>query len=138
VDVQQRAIAGVGDDLLEAIWVAAAALSAQTGSGIARGPLVALASADARPVTLLASRPGSAEAVIAVVGPAPRGAAARFTSLSCREREVAALVSAGLTNQQIARALSITLATVKDHVHHILAKTRLTGRAAVAAAWHEP
>jgi DNA-binding NarL/FixJ family response regulator len=40
-----------------------------------------------------------------------------------------------LTNQQIARALSITLATVKDHVHSILAKTRLASR---AAAWREP
>jgi DNA-binding NarL/FixJ family response regulator len=67
--------------------------------------------------------------------PGAPGVAALFTTLTSRERQVAALVSEGLTNQQIARALSITLATVKDHVHSILAKTRLASR---AAAWREP
>jgi DNA-binding NarL/FixJ family response regulator len=32
--------------------------------------------------------------------------------------------------------LVITLGTVKDHVHSILAKTGLRSRAAVAATWH--
>jgi DNA-binding CsgD family transcriptional regulator len=55
-----------------------------------------------------------------------------FTTLSERERQVAALIGRGLTNQQIAQELWISVATVKDHVHHILAKTGLANRAAVA------
>ncbi len=60
----------------------------------------------------------------------------RFDALSKREYEVATLVAAGFTNQQIADALFITLGTVKDHVHAILGKTGLPSRAAVAAAWY--
>jgi two-component system, NarL family, nitrate/nitrite response regulator NarL len=55
--------------------------------------------------------------------------------LSRREREVASLVAAGLSNKQIARNLLISLATVKDHVHRILVKACLPNRAAIAAAW---
>lgn len=61
--------------------------------------------------------------------------AADFSTLTPREREVAALVARGLRNAEIARALVISTATVKDHVHRILRKTGLTSRAAVAAAW---
>lgn len=60
--------------------------------------------------------------------------AASIDSLSPREREVAALVADGLSNKQIARRLFISLATVKDHMHHILTKTGLASRAGVAAA----
>ena len=55
--------------------------------------------------------------------------------LSPRELEVAALLAEGLRNKEIARRLSISLATVKDHVHHILDKTGLPGRAAVGIAY---
>jgi DNA-binding NarL/FixJ family response regulator len=58
-----------------------------------------------------------------------------LTALSGREREVAALLTDGLSNKQIACRLRITLATVKDHVHRILRKTGLPNRAAVAAAF---
>jgi DNA-binding NarL/FixJ family response regulator len=82
-------------------------------------------------VTLLAGR----GLVLAVVHPAPgrRGVLARLTK---REREVAACLAAGLSNAEIAQALVITVGTVEDHVHNILAKTGLRSRAAVAAAWH--
>ncbi len=60
----------------------------------------------------------------------------RFTALSDREREVAELVAVGMTNRQISRKLFISEATVKDHVHAVLAKTKLPNRAAIAAAWH--
>lgn len=60
-----------------------------------------------------------------------------FESLSPREREVAGLVATGLRNRDIAIALGITVATVKDHVHRILTKSGLDGRAAIAAAWRE-
>lgn len=78
---------------------------------------------------------GEDEPVVAVVHPLPGGAAA-FAPLSPREREVAALIAAGRSNAEIAAALVIAVATVKDHVHSILAKTGLRTRAAVAAAWH--
>jgi DNA-binding NarL/FixJ family response regulator len=60
----------------------------------------------------------------------------RFDALSPREREVAGLVAAGRTNQEIADALYISLATVKDHVHAVLVKTGLRNRTSVVTAWH--
>ena len=59
-----------------------------------------------------------------------------FDALSEREHEVATLVAAGFSNRQISDALFISLATVKDHVHAILAKTGLESRSKVAAAWY--
>jgi two-component system, NarL family, nitrate/nitrite response regulator NarL len=49
-------------------------------------------------------------------------------NLTPREREVLHLLDEGLSNKQIARRLSIELRTVKNHVHHILEKCRVTGR----------
>jgi DNA-binding NarL/FixJ family response regulator len=66
--------------------------------------------------------------------PAPDAAARRLASLSRREIEIAGLIAEGLRNKQIAARLSIASSTVKDHVHHILQKTGLPNRAAVAAA----
>lgn len=60
----------------------------------------------------------------------------RFDALTQREREVAAFVAAGLPNREIAARLWLTTATVKDHVHRILAKTGLPNRAAVAGEWN--
>ena len=61
--------------------------------------------------------------------------AACFAGLTPREREVAGLVAAGLRNKDIALALGISVGTVKDHVHRVLDKSGLDGRAAVAAHW---
>lgn len=60
-----------------------------------------------------------------------------FDELSPREREVAGLVATGLRNKDVALALGISVATVKDHVHRILVKTGLDGRAGIARAWVE-
>ncbi len=60
---------------------------------------------------------------------------AAFEALTRREQEVAALVAAGMRNQQIADTLSISLATVKDHVHAVLEKTGYSNRAQLVAAW---
>ena len=57
-------------------------------------------------------------------------------SLTPRQREVAGLVVTGLSNQQIARTLSISLATVKDHVHAILEATGMDSRARLIANWY--
>ena len=61
---------------------------------------------------------------------------ARLDALTPREFEVATLVAAGFSNAQIAEALFVSVSTVKDHVHAILAKTDLTSRSEVAAAWY--
>ena len=59
-----------------------------------------------------------------------------IASLTERERQVLDLVAEGLTNKSIARALSISPATVKAHVERIIAKLGVADRtqAAVMAA----
>ncbi len=54
--------------------------------------------------------------------------------LTRRELEVVDLIDCGLSNKEIARRLCIALPTVKNHVHRILDKLELDGRAE-AAAW---
>jgi len=54
--------------------------------------------------------------------PATPVQSSRLQSLTPREREVLALVAAGLTNTEIAERLVVSLATVKTHVRSILAK----------------
>jgi two-component system, NarL family, nitrate/nitrite response regulator NarL len=54
-------------------------------------------------------------------------------ALTAREREIAELIGGGLSNKQIARRLCIELPTVKNHVHHILAKLGVRGRHEAAA-----
>ncbi|WP_350276942.1 LuxR C-terminal-related transcriptional regulator [Kribbella sp. HUAS MG21] len=53
--------------------------------------------------------------------------------LSPREREVARLVAAGLSNRGIAAALVISERTAQNHVQHILGKLGFVNRAQVAA-----
>jgi DNA-binding CsgD family transcriptional regulator len=53
--------------------------------------------------------------------------------LSPRERQVAALITRGLTNRQIAEALVIGERTVHTHVTNILSKLELTSRTQIAA-----
>jgi len=53
--------------------------------------------------------------------------------LSAREREVLALVAAGLTNKAIASALYLSPNTVKTHVASLLHKLRADSRAELAA-----
>jgi DNA-binding NarL/FixJ family response regulator len=61
--------------------------------------------------------------------------ASTTTTLTMREREIVALIAEGLSNKQIARRLTITLATVKHHVHNVLEKLQVArrGEAVVAA-----
>ena len=53
--------------------------------------------------------------------------------LTRREREIAVLVSDGLTNRAIASRLVLSERTVEGHVRSILAKLRLTNRTELAA-----
>jgi DNA-binding NarL/FixJ family response regulator len=50
------------------------------------------------------------------------------STLTRRESEVATLVKEGLSNKEIGAELSLSVATVKHHVHNILEKLGLSGR----------
>jgi two-component system nitrate/nitrite response regulator NarL len=55
------------------------------------------------------------------------------TTLTGRELEIVSLIDEGLSNKEIAGRLLIEVATVKNHVHHILEKLQVGARAEVAA-----
>lgn len=50
-------------------------------------------------------------------------------ALTRRESEVLHLLGRGLSNKEIGRELSLSVATVKHHVHHVLEKLKLSRRA---------
>lgn len=63
-------------------------------------------------------------------------AASLADPLSEREREVLALLAEGQSNKLIARALELSLHTVKRHVANILTKLAVDSRTQAAAHWH--
>ena len=69
--------------------------------------------------------------------PAATEPSGRLDPLSDRERDVLALMGAGRSNPEIAAELFISLATVKSHVRHILAKLDLRDRAQAIVLAHE-
>jgi DNA-binding NarL/FixJ family response regulator len=67
-----------------------------------------------------------------------RPAPGRLQALTQREIQILRLISAGLSNQDIADELTIELHTVKNHVHSLLTKLGVRRRgeaAAVLAGW---
>jgi DNA-binding NarL/FixJ family response regulator len=110
------------------------------GSGPSLGDVLRLASAlhDQHGITVdFAATPDLGQPLVVVRLPAessPTAPSDRLDRLTPREREIAALVAAGLSNKQIAARLHLTLGTVKHYVHQILDKTGLPGRVAIAIA----
>ena len=70
---------------------------------------------------------------IALRGRLEGGGAAPEGELTTREREVAALLTEGLTNSELARRLFISPKTAAVHVSNILMKLHMASRAEVAA-----
>ena len=60
--------------------------------------------------------------------------AADLSDLSDREREVLELVAAGLSNEEIAERLFLSIRTVERHLSNVFVKLRLSGKSARAAA----
>lgn len=77
--------------------------------------------------------PLSLDAARAMLGALQQGAG----SLTLREREVLALIAGGASNLVIAARLGISLATVRSHVSHLLAKMGGKTRAELVALAHQ-
>jgi DNA-binding NarL/FixJ family response regulator len=60
-------------------------------------------------------------------------AALEAVSMTQREREVIALIAAGMSNKEIAQRLSIATDTVKSHVRNVMDKLALRSRLQIAA-----
>ncbi|WGW12484.1 response regulator transcription factor [Saxibacter everestensis] len=73
----------------------------------------------------------------AASGSAKSEAADRVTPLTAREREVLALVTAGLSNAQIGRQMFMVEGTVKGHVSSILTKLGVYNRVQAAIIGHQ-
>jgi len=58
-------------------------------------------------------------------------------ALTSREREIAELLAAGMSNKLIARRLQVALPTVKNHVHSILDKWDVRSRGEAAARYRQ-
>jgi DNA-binding NarL/FixJ family response regulator len=98
---------------------------------VAAGRTVLDASVQRRLVELVAGT------VPAATGTAPSedGDAGGLTK---REVDVVRLVADGLSNQQIARRLVVSEATVKTHLNHVLSKLDVDGRPGLVAwAWRQ-
>ncbi|KPI25231.1 two component transcriptional regulator, LuxR family [Actinobacteria bacterium OV320] len=61
--------------------------------------------------------------------PEPTAPAVVPDGLTTREAEVLVLIAEGLSNQEIARRLSVSTATVKTHINNMFSKTGLKDRA---------
>jgi len=93
-------------------------------------PMAELCELHASGADVVVDRVGD-ETVVIVDRRRPRA----FAELSPRELEVAELIASGATNAEIARALFISIGTVKDHVHAVLRKTGQPSRARLIATW---
>lgn len=126
VEVAARALgsAGPGD-----VVVSSTVRDLVAGSGIDLEELRGHAAGLPAGVSLLRVRSPGRPAAQAPVEDAERAVAA----LTAREREIAGLVTLGLTNRQIADELVISAGTVDRHVANILVKLGAHSRAQIAA-----
>ena len=72
-----------------------------------------------------------------VAVPRPERPVAALRPLTAREVEVLALIGGGLSNDEIATALVISVKTVKSHITHLLAKLSARDRAQLVIAAYD-
>lgn len=107
-------------DLLAAADAAGQAATSHRRAGRGANAMAAAARAQG-----LAARCGGATS--------PAIAAAHFAPpFSTREREIAVLVARGLSNREIAQAVSLSVRTVESHIYRASTKAGVSGRAALA------
>ncbi|HEU4326749.1 MAG TPA: LuxR C-terminal-related transcriptional regulator [Roseiflexaceae bacterium] len=95
---------------------------------------------DARLIALLPSGTAGAPELVARIraqagapSPAAPDAPVLVEPISAREREVLALIAAGLSNPEIAKELVISLGTVKRHINHLYGKLGVNSRTQAVA-----
>ncbi|GAA3890022.1 response regulator transcription factor [Leifsonia kafniensis] len=98
---------------------------------VASGQTTLAAGVGDRVISSLLGGPGAADAPEPAA--TPETFAARFPTLTQRERDVLALLGEGLSNPEIAAALFVSVATVKTHINAIFAKLALRDRAQAIA-----
>ena len=100
--------------------------------GVLRAGAAGYVRKDAEPETLLAAVRAVARGktyIDPAIGRQMLQAAGSADALTARETEVLRRVALGLSNKDIAAALSVTEETVKTHVTHVLAKLEVSNRA---------
>jgi DNA-binding CsgD family transcriptional regulator len=143
-DLQAAAAAAQEHEHLPAFWQAQLSLAtlyrarrrieqAEAAAATARATVQGLAAditdADLRTEFL----DGFARLLPVAVPPTPLRAAKRtYDGLTAREREVAGLVAAGLSNRAIAERLVVSERTIEKHIENALAKLSFSSRAQLA------
>jgi DNA-binding NarL/FixJ family response regulator len=102
---------------------------------VAAGRTVLDSAVQRRLIELVVAEPASGARLASADVTSP-GAGAGSDGLTRREADVVRLVAQGLNNRQVAREMSVSEATVKSHLNHVLAKLAMQDRAALIAwAW---
>jgi DNA-binding NarL/FixJ family response regulator len=110
-----------------------AALTAGARGYVLKGAPAAEISAAIRTIAAGGAVFGASIASRLIAGPGPRGAARPpGGDLTKREQEVLEILARGASNQQIARALGLSLKTVQNHVSRILDKLQAADRTQAA------
>ena len=122
------AIAASDGDLLQFAEAGIAGYVSRDGSA---GDVVAAIASVERGEALCSPR--AAAALLERVAALAREPAAAGESLTAREHEILDLITAGLSNKEIATRLFIGVPTVKTHVHNILRKLGASRRGQAAA-----
>jgi DNA-binding NarL/FixJ family response regulator len=125
-----------GDALLSPS-VTRAVISAFTDGG--RGPADAKTPGPVRPGSAPpgSAAPGSAAPARPAPGYGARAAPPGLASLTEREREVVALVASGMSNDEIARHLTVSPLTAKTHVSRAMTKLNARDRAQLVVFAYE-
>jgi DNA-binding NarL/FixJ family response regulator len=129
------------EELLQAVRVVARG-DALLSPSVTKAVIGAFTEARGAPAASLRSTPRPAAPRPSALRPSASGAGGRaappgLPSLTDREREVVALVAAGLSNDEIARQLGVSPLTAKTHVSRAMTKLQARDRAQLVVFAYE-